>query len=303
MSVNVRIRNGMARDSGVGGASEGDIRGQWSDAVDVVGVVDLAGGDLLVHQAGSPAMTVVVDSGVGYIPNTSFDDTDSDSIKFWEAVVAGTTGSRTLVIGANSSGQTRIDKVCLKMDTGATPNSTASDVATLIVVAGTPGAGIPATPSNYLALANVTVANGASSIVNANISDVRVQATLKEAFLPVSSSSTTTFTNKRITKRVTSVASSATPTPNADTTDQYNVTALAAGAVFGAPSGTPTDGQALVIRIKDDGTARSLGFNAIYRAVGVVLPTTTVISKTLYLGCIYNSANSKWDVVAAQQEI
>jgi len=97
-------------------------------------------------------------------------------------------------------------------------------------------------------------------------------------------------------------ASSATPTPASDTCDIYTLTALAAAAVFAAPTGTPVNGQALMIRIKDNGTARTLGWNSVYRAVGVTLPTTTVISKTLYVGCVYNSADSKWDVVGVCQE-
>jgi len=115
-------------------------------------------------------------------------------------------------------------------------------------------------------------------------------------------SSTSTFTNKRITQRVGTTASSATPTPDADANDMYTVTALAAGAIFGAPTGTPTDGQKLMIRIKDNGTARTLAFNAIYRAIGVTLPTTTVISKTIYLGAVYNSADTKWDILAYSLE-
>jgi len=99
--------------------------------------------------------------------------------------------------------------------------------------------------------------------------------------------------------RVTSVASAAPPTPNIDTTDQYNLTAQAEAASFAVPSGTPSDGQKLIIRIKDDGTARGLSFNAIYRAsADVPLPTTTVIGKTMYLGFIYNDASTKWDFVA-----
>jgi len=113
---------------------------------------------------------------------------------------------------------------------------------------------------------------------------------------------TATLTNKRVTKRTGTATSSATPTPDADAHDVYTVTALAAGATFGAPTGTPTEGQSLVIRVKDNGTARSLAYNAIYRAVGVTLPTTTVISKTIYLGMFYNSSDTKWDVVAVAQE-
>ena len=97
-------------------------------------------------------------------------------------------------------------------------------------------------------------------------------------------------------------ASSATPTPNADADGQFNLTALAANATFGAPTGTPTGGQKLMIRIKDNGTARTLAYNAIYRAIGITLPTTTVINKTLYIACVYNAADTKWDVIATAQE-
>lgn len=111
-----------------------------------------------------------------------------------------------------------------------------------------------------------------------------------------------TLTNKRITARVVTEASNATPTPNADTTDEHTITAQAAAAAFAAPSGTPTEGQPMIIRIKDNATARALTWNAIYRAIGVTLPTTTVLSKTLYIGMIYNSTDTKWDVVAVNQE-
>lgn len=102
--------------------------------------------------------------------------------------------------------------------------------------------------------------------------------------------------------RVASEASNATPTPNADTTDEHTITAQAAAAAFGVPSGTPTEGQPMIIRIKDNGTARALSFNAIYRAIGVTLPTTTVLSKTMYIGMIYNFTDTKWDVLAVNQE-
>jgi hypothetical protein len=111
-----------------------------------------------------------------------------------------------------------------------------------------------------------------------------------------------TLTNKRITQRVGTVASHATPTPTADDSDMYTVTAQAEAAAFAAPSGTPTNGQKLIIRIKDNATARALSWNAIYRALGVALPTTTTISKTLYVGFIYNSTDSKWDCVAKTEE-
>jgi hypothetical protein len=82
----------------------------------------------------------------------------------------------------------------------------------------------------------------------------------------------------------------------------YTVTALAVPATIAAPSGTPTNGQRLLIRIEDNGTARALTWNAIYRVIGVTLPTTTTANKTIYVGCIYNSADSAWDVVAEVEQ-
>jgi hypothetical protein len=101
--------------------------------------------------------------------------------------------------------------------------------------------------------------------------------------------------------RVTSVVSHATPTPNADTTDMYVITALAEAAAFGAPTGTLENGQRLILRVKDDGFARLLTWDAAY--VGSDLPNTTVASGTLYVVCIYNSATSKWDTALDIQEV
>jgi len=110
--------------------------------------------------------------------------------------------------------------------------------------------------------------------------------------------STTTLTNKRITPRIGTTASSSTPTPDADAHDIYTVTALATAPTFGAPTGTPVDGQQLLIRIKDNGTARALGWNAAYRGgTDIALPTTTVLSKTMYVQFVYNFADTIWDLV------
>lgn len=113
---------------------------------------------------------------------------------------------------------------------------------------------------------------------------------------------TATLTNKRIDPRVNTITSSATPTPVGDTTDIFTITALAVDPTFAAPSGTPVNGQKLIIRIKDDGTGRTLAWNAIYRSVAATLPTSTTASKTSYVGFIYNSDDSKWDCVAVGEE-
>lgn len=144
-------------------------------------------------------------------------------------------------------------------------------------------------------------------ITNANISASAAIATSKiNATFPsgtiVGTTDTQTLTNKRITKRVSTVTDAATITPTGDSSDLYTVTALGQAATIAAPSGTPTNGQTLVLRFLDNGTARALTWNSIYAAIGVTLPTTTVLSKYLYVGCIYNSTSSKWDVLAVLQQ-
>jgi hypothetical protein len=123
-----------------------------------------------------------------------------------------------------------------------------------------------------------------------------------EGVTVATATNTLTLTNKRITSRVQSVTSASTVTPNADSDDSVEITAQAAALTIASPSGTPTSHQKLIIRIKDNATARAITWNAIYRAIGVTLPTTTVISKTMYLGFIYNVADTKWDCVAVNQE-
>lgn len=87
---------------------------------------------------------------------------------------------------------------------------------------------------------------------------------------------------------------------------QTSITALANALTINADAGTPTDGQKIVFRIKDNGTARALtwttGSSKSFRAIGVTLPTTTVANKTTYVGGIYNSADSRWDVTAVTTE-
>jgi hypothetical protein len=100
---------------------------------------------------------------------------------------------------------------------------------------------------------------------------------------------------------VQTVASSATVTP-VSTNDLVTITAQAVGLTLANPTGTFVEGQALMIRIKDNGTARTIAFDTNYRAIGITLPTTTVISKTLYLGIIYNSTDGKFDIVGLNQE-
>jgi len=113
-----------------------------------------------------------------------------------------------------------------------------------------------------------------------------------------------TIQNIRIVPRVTTITSSATPTINTDNTDCVTITAQSAaiGSFTTNLTGTPNNFDRLTIRIKDDGTARAITWGASFEAKGASLPTTTVISKVLTVGFIYDTVTSKWGCVATAQE-
>ena len=116
-----------------------------------------------------------------------------------------------------------------------------------------------------------------------------------------SMSSTSSIGSAGIPVRVNSIVSAATITPSANTSDEYTVTGLSQTATINAPSGTPRSGQKLILRIKDNGASQSLVWSTSsggYRIIGVNLPTVTMPGKVSYIGCIYNSDDTYWDVVA-----
>jgi hypothetical protein len=106
----------------------------------------------------------------------------------------------------------------------------------------------------------------------------------------------------RYATKVANTTTATSVTPDVSANNQYSYTALATGLTINAPTGTPLDGERLTFRIKDNATSQTISWNAIYRIVGTVLPTSTVASKTIYVGCIYNAADTKWDVIAVARE-
>jgi len=89
--------------------------------------------------------------------------------------------------------------------------------------------------------------------------------------------------------------------------DEYAITALANALTINADANaSPADGQKMMFRFKDNGTPRTLnwttGSTNSFRAIGVTLPSPTVSSKLVYIGCVYNAADSRWDAVAVSQE-
>ncbi len=96
---------------------------------------------------------------------------------------------------------------------------------------------------------------------------------------------------------VQTVASAATVTPTFGN-DLVAITAQAVALAVANPTGTAIPGLGMVIRIKDNGTARAITWGTQYRGIGVALPSTTVATKTTYVAMIFNSTDTTWDVVA-----
>lgn len=154
--------------------------------------------------------------------------------------------------------------------------------------------GVPTsrTVNGYALSSNVTITKTDLSLSNVdNTSDA------------TKNSATATLTNKRITKREGTTSSTSSLTINSDQYDIYTVTGLGEAITINEPTGTPTQGQPLLIRIKDNGTARAITWNAAFKVIGVSLPTTTVINKLNYIFCVYNSTSLQWDVLGSNQEV
>jgi len=107
---------------------------------------------------------------------------------------------------------------------------------------------------------------------------------------------TETLTNKRVTPRISSATSYTTDTGtslNCDNYDEFIVTAQAGALKLNNPTGTPTDGQVLLVACTGT-AARALTYGTQFQASTVPLPTTTVTTARLNIGFIWSAATSKW---------
>lgn len=140
-----------------------------NDRLSMQGIIASSGiftaGSLAVTQAASPAMSVQVASGWGAIVGDY--TTNMGVYQFYNDAAA------SLSVTTADPSNSRIDKVVVTVNdsyyTGAVNN------VTFQVLAGTPAGSpvAPATPTNSLALATISVGAGATSITNANITDLR----------------------------------------------------------------------------------------------------------------------------------
>jgi hypothetical protein len=57
-----------------------------------------------------------------------------------------------------------------------------------------------------------------------------------------------------------------------------------------------------VIHMKDNGSPKSILYDASYKAIGVTPPSVTVANKELYIVCAYNAATEKVNIVSVGRE-
>lgn len=116
---------------------------------------------------------------------------------------------------------------------------------------------------------------------------------------------TTAYVDQYAPQYTPSVSFTSTVTPTSSIADRrssvfYVCTGQTATVNFANPSGSWADGQSLVFKFTDNGTARTLNFyGSNYDAGSGTIPTTTVISKRMYLQFMYDAASGKFDYVTA----
>lgn len=269
----------------------------------------VAKGDLLTASAAAtPAVItdvavgqVLVSGGVGELPAWNANPS-VNSINLGDNVAVGAPSSHTGEILLKNASNTNI--LTLK------PGTTAADIALTLMTAMPAGNDylVKVSTSGVMAYTDPSTLGGGGAGTPAG---TPVNATATEAgyLSGVTSAIQTQLTAKRaIVPRVSTLPSNdATLTSgnaeyNVDIADEFLVLALAQATDFGVPGGTPVQGQKIIFRIKDSGTARVLTWNAVWVPIGVILPATTVISKLLYVSAIYNATVPQWDVLAVSQE-
>jgi hypothetical protein len=268
----------------------GELSGTWGDTVNTAITA-------LLDSAVAGTTTISSDADVTLTTTTGAANTSREAILLW---TAGGTVTRTITAPAqskvyvviNASSSTQSIKLV-----GVGPTTGITIVKGESAICAWNGSDFVKVASNVLTNATgLPISTGVSGLGTGVATALGNSANATGGFATIDG--TATLTNKRINPRTSSSASTATLTPDISANDQYNLTAQAVGLTVAAPTGTPVDGNRLTIRILDNGTAQTISWNATYTVIGVTLPTTTTVSKMVYVGCIYNSTNTRWDVVA-----
>ena len=165
-------------------------------------------------------------------------------------------------------------------------------------------------PDGLVVGANQLVTSGGGVYIGQNLAVQRsqtiggnliVSGNVSIGNLIVTTGNSATLTSTRVNPRSSGLTgASGVIIPASDTFDQINYS-LTGSSSFSNPSGTPVNGQKLTIRLYAATTQTISSWSSTiggYRAIGATLPTTITGTKTIYVGCVWNSADSFWDVIA-----
>lgn len=149
-----------------------------------------------------------------------------------------------------------------------------------------------------------TAANVASSYANSaytQANTANTNATSAGIYANSAYAKANTAATAYITQRVVVITDGTTVTINSDTTDiatQSNSQSVGT-LTIAAPTGTPANGQKLIFRLLST-NVQTFSWNAAFQgSTDLALPTTSSgSSKYDYMGFIWNSTNSKWQILA-----
>ena len=276
--------------------------------------------DLVVGTVGNNAIHFVTNSGT----------TDAMVINTNQTISMPITGALTLPVGATtdrpstaSNGMIRYNSTTNKIEgytNGAWGNVGADGVTTFS--GGTTGLTPATAQSGAITLAGIlTGANGGTGVANTgktitlggNLAtsgafDVTftttgaTNITLPTTGTLVSTTATQTLTNKAITPRVVSFNTGTTYVIDPSITDVLEFAALASNLSFSLTTATPGNGQKMIIRLCAVTAARTITWPASFKSVGATLPTSIAPTKWNYVGVMYNSSTSTWDVIAVSTQ-
>lgn len=158
------IHSAAEMRSYIGGLLAGT-RSTGTDLVPLGGVHPGMGSEFTVAQTGSPSMAVTIASGVAWIPGS-----ESSTQGAYGVLNDGTV---TVAVADAHVSLPRLDLVVVQIRDS--DYSGANDDALISVITGTPDSSpvLPSAPDNSIALAQVAVGAGVSSISNTNITQIR----------------------------------------------------------------------------------------------------------------------------------
>lgn len=176
-----------------------------------------------------------------------------------------------------------------------------------------PVSGIPSSDLDASTQSKLSGAVQVGGDIGGTASSPQVTATHLSAALPISQggtgsttknfadlSTSQSLTNKTIVQRVVVLsAASNIYTPNSSTADQVRISSPAANFTVANDTGSPVDGQKMLMRILSGATAYTATWSSGYKSSGIAsLPTSLVASKTVTCGFIYDSNSTAWVLIA-----